>query len=167
MTIERIPPPVGPPHPCRWFLNARRNSAIEQRNDARVAATQVLGDRAGLPRATAAAVDAKVAAARRLAEQDLAAAAAAPPAGLLDDGGRRMVIDQQGGEAAVSGVYRQARGGRSRLGPRVVGDEDIVYDSGKEAAAQDDGMAADEWERRLQGRQGRRDGGAGRSGWGQ
>lgn len=116
----------------------------------------------------AAAVDAKVAAARRLAEQDLAAAAAAaPPAGLLDAGGRRMVIDQQGGEAAVSGVYRQARGGRSRLGPRVVGDEDIVYDSGKDSSAQEDGMAADEWEQRMQGRQRRRDGGAGRSGWGQ
>ncbi|KAG2490818.1 hypothetical protein HYH03_010740 [Edaphochlamys debaryana] len=131
----------------RWLLNGRKNEAIEARNDARIAAAELLESP---PRAAASALESKLAAARLLGERTSATS--------------DMRIDTGAGAAADADRRRAVQGGR--LGPRLVGDEDVVFDSGREAGRQLEAVEADDWEQRLAGKGEGRGGARRGDGWG-
>ncbi|PNW80988.1 hypothetical protein CHLRE_07g338350v5 [Chlamydomonas reinhardtii] len=111
----------------RWLINSSRNRQIDARNAARAAAAGLLNG----PAAVAGWVADKLAAARQLGSSS---SASASNANLVDRPFERQLAPP-------------------RLGPRLVGDDDVVYDSGREAEPQLLERDLDDWDSRLSGRE--------------
>ncbi|KXZ54783.1 hypothetical protein GPECTOR_4g853 [Gonium pectorale] len=112
----------------RWFLTSRRNAAIESRNEAREAAAELLngGGAAAASPVAAAALGDKLAAARRLGER---------------------AADHEDAGAAAAGTG--AGSGTSRLGPRLVSEREIIFDSAREAQGQLGEVEMGDWDARM------------------
>ncbi|KAG2434769.1 hypothetical protein HXX76_007654 [Chlamydomonas incerta] len=134
----------------RWFLNGGRNRKIDGRNAARAAAAGLLNG----PAAAAGWVADKLAAARQLGERVFGSGAASSSNSNLVD----RPFDRQLPPP--------------RLGPRLVGDDELIFDSGREAEPQLLERDLDDWDSRLSGQGGggggaaggRREGGGGGGG---
>ena len=126
-----LPPPSSflllPPRVHSWLINSSRNRQIDARNAARAAAAGLLNG----PAAVAGWVADKLAAARQLGSSS---SASASNANLVDRPFERQLAPP-------------------RLGPRLVGDDDVVYDSGREAEPQLLERDLDDWDSRLSGRE--------------
>ncbi|KAG2434871.1 hypothetical protein HYH02_012071 [Chlamydomonas schloesseri] len=125
----------------RWFLNASRNRKIDARNAARAAAAGLLNG----PAAAAGWVANKLAAARQMGERVFGSsgAASSSSSNLVDRPFDRQLPPP-------------------RLGPRLVADDEVVFDSGREAEPQLLERDMDDWDSRL----GRRGGGGAAGGGG-